>query len=994
MATESQQSPTQASPISCSHAHSPHSPLPHSLTQSGLSTVQVQPGPAEPQRSPPPHSPVQDNTAQTQPDRPCSPTKIIITQPQHRPPQTQHSPTPHSPAHVGTSHPQTPTQNAEPTLDQESPGSSSPAQLQCGPVQDISTLDQDLSPVYFKSTQTARRRASLRTISAPCSPSPDPLRATQCSWSQPASPVQAHSSQPVRPSQLSLLPTQLATQSRVTKEFTQTSATELKSLEHSPMQLSPNLDGQTLESSPAPFSPTFNLSTMAPDSHSTDGKLPHQLDPVLSSALSPDRSSPLHVPAMSTPESLVHINTSMEHSSLTCSPCADEMEEIPPPASHIHQSPSCDSPSRCTEAIEGKASPIHIQNSSASASPKHASQMPNSPAISIQACASLMQVETSPAHASPTAAETSPSTQPANPETLPGSYSAQPVDPLAPPARSPAQPASPLAVLARSIQPITPCQDEEMEVAVDQPNQSETSPSHPDATPDSPVHNSPIHASPVHTAANSGYCRMGSMLAQEGTSPSVCSFAELAQAQTSRSPTHPCPSYVQTTCSPSQTSPVETSPLPTPTSFSPPHCRPTHTSPASFSVSHSLSHIGQTSSRSASITDVGVIHSPPRSSPAGQASPVHIQSTSSCAHSGPVQRQTPSLASTTYSSPAHATVTCVSPPHSPTQASETYRSPTGSPHYSLAPNTGTSSGLTVAQLSPTLASSILDVDMVNSSIIQSSVLPSVVQLDSGLVKPKDSFRQTSPTLASSLPDDSSAVSPSQASLSQVSQSPASPLHTPDRSAVENQQSAASGSPLYQRLAPPVDATSTQASPSHASPVHSSSTQDNTAMPSTSHTSETPASPPPPAPPQVCPPQTFSPHGPQVQAGSVHCSPINSPVCSPLQSGDTQAKPSLVPTSPVWPEASPSPGSPVQPEANPRLGPGSPMRCEASRGPDSNSPVLATPGQSESSFSPGPTTPEQPDPGPGNPQQHTQTERGSAATVGEYQGDRLTHFYIY
>ncbi|TMS00867.1 hypothetical protein E3U43_016761 [Larimichthys crocea] len=119
--------------------------------------------PAEPQL---PHSPVQDY-------RPCS--THTITQPQHSPPQRQHSPTPHSPARVGTLHSKSPTQDSKPTLDQESPGSSSPAQ-------DISTLDQDLS---------ARRDTSLRPISAPCSPSPAPLRATQCSLSQPASPVQA-----------------------------------------------------------------------------------------------------------------------------------------------------------------------------------------------------------------------------------------------------------------------------------------------------------------------------------------------------------------------------------------------------------------------------------------------------------------------------------------------------------------------------------------------------------------------------------------------------------------------------------------------------------------------------------------------------------------------------------------------------------------------------------------------------------------------------------
>lgn len=328
----------------------------------------------------------------------------------------------------------------------------------------------------------------------------------------------------------------------------------------------------------------------------------------------------------------------------------------------------------------------------------------------------------------------------------------------------------------------------------------------------------------------------------------------------------------------------------------------------------------------------------------------------------------------TYSSPAHATVTCVSPPLSPAQASETYCSPTGSPHSSPAPHTGNGYGLTVARLSPALPNSSLDVKEEVSSVIKSSVLPDVVQLDSGLVKHTDCIRQTSPTPASSLPDDSSAVSPIQARLSQVSQCPASPLYTHDGYAVG---STASGSPLYQRPVTPVDATYTQASPSHASPDHSSPTQDNTAMPSTSHTSEPPS-----APSQVSPPNS-----PHAQAGSVHTSPVASPVCDPLQSGHTQVIPSLVRL-----ETNPSPATPVQPEVSPSPGPASPMRCEA--GPGSVSPVLATPGQSETSPSPGPTSPVQLDggPGPGSlsvsiPQQRTQTERReSASTVGEYLGD--------
>ncbi|KAM8731510.1 histone-lysine N-methyltransferase 2C isoform 5-T5 [Acanthopagrus schlegelii] len=915
MATESQLSPTtQGFPMSRSYAHSPHSP-----TKTGLSPSQALPGSVEPQQSLPPHSLVQDYTSQTQLNRLCS--TDVITQPHHSPPQRRHSPIP-SPAQVGTSLPQSPTEDIKLTLDQENPGSSSPAQLRLEAAGDISTLDHDLSPVYLRSAQTPRRCTSLRPNSAPCSPSPAPLRATQCSLSQPASPVLVHSSQTVRP-QLSLLSSQLATQSRVTKECTQTSTMEMKSLHHNPMQLSPNLDGQTLESCPGP------------DSHGTDGK-PNQLSPLQSSALSPDHSSPLHIPAMPKPESLVHNSTSMEHSSLTCSPCADETEVIPPLASHSHQTPSGDSPSRCTEAIEGEANLIHIQNSSASSRPKHASQMPTSPARSLLACASPIQMVTSPTHVS---------------------NLVQPINPVAPPVKSLIQPASPLAVLARPAHTIS-CQVEEMEVAIDHPDQLT---SHLNSSPDSSG-----HTTPVHTETNNGDSMRGSLHAQERTDPSVCRFA-------SQSPTHhsqSSPSYVRSTCSPSQSSAEQKSPLSSPASFSPQHCRLTDANPASSSVSHSLSHSGQTTSQSVSLTDVTVIHSPPRSSPAGQASPFHIQSTSSSAHSGPVQRQTPSLASTPHSSPAPANIACVSPPHSPAQSTERYFTPIGSPHCSPRPDTGTSSSPTVAQLSPTVASP--DVDLV-ASPVQTSVLHSVVQLDSDLLRPVDSIRQTSPKPASSLIDDSSAVSPNQACPSPVSHSQVSPLHTTDASAVESQQSNASGSPQYERSATPVDATSTQSTLNHASPVHSSPTQDNTAMPSTCSNSETSYSS---APSQVSSSQTLSPQTQQAQASSVHSSPVASPDLGPMQSSITQINPSPVAASPVRPEACPSPG------------PGSPLRFEFSPVTSSVSPVFANSEQSETTAITGPTSPLQPDAdgGPGcpsmvSPQQHTQMEAESVATLG-------------
>ncbi|KAM6971552.1 LOW QUALITY PROTEIN: histone-lysine N-methyltransferase 2C-like [Tautogolabrus adspersus] len=905
-ATESELSPTLDS-----HTHSPHSPPRHSLNQAGLSPVHVEPVPAEPQKISPPHSPVQDNAPQTQLDRPCSPTNIITTEHQHSPPRTLNSSTTDSPAQDGTSHTHSPKQDTKPTLNQKSPGLSDPAQLSPGATQDISTLDQDLFPVYCRLTKKARRRASLSPVSAPCSPSQSPIRAAMCSLSQPASPAQAHSSQPDRPSHLSLLPSQLATETRVVKECIQTSTIELKYLEHSTLQLSPNPEGKTLENSPAHLSPTSILSTVSPEIQSTDGNLQTILNPTRCTIHSPDHPIPLCVPVTPTPESLVHISTSTEHSSLTCLPSADEMEGIPPQASHMHQSPSRDSP-RCTEANEG--SPVHIQQSSAGASPTHASKMPTSPASSFQAYSSLMLVETSPVPVSSVAAETSPSLKSASPSTT-------------------------------LVGPTHPSQESEEAVDNGSPFiQSETCSSHPQSTPDIPVQFSPTHVSPVYTEADSSHNLIGSVDVQGSSA------------------THPgqsSPLLVQSTCSPPQMSPVQKSPCPSPTVFSPPHCRLPDTSPTSSSVSHNLSHSGQTQSCSASLTDVGVIHSPPRSSPAGQASPVHIESTCSGADSGLVQRPSPSFVSTTYSSPAHGPFACVSPPRSPFQASETYRSPGGSPHNSPAPDTGTSSGLPVAQRSPSLASSALDENIVASSQIKSTVIPGVDPLDSGLVEPSDSIRQQSPTSAFSLVDDSSSVSPNQAYLSQVVLSPASPPQTPDRSAVENQTSTASGIPFSQGPGTPINTSSTQASPSYASPAHCGLAQDNTAMLSSGPTITTSVSPPnldhsKASPPKTCPPAP--------QNGSLHSSPVGR-----LQSGDIQADP-------AWLEASPGPcpASPVQPEASSSPGPVSQLRCEASPGP-------VIPVQSEISPSPGPIGPVLSGPLPSIPQRHTPTERESAAT---------------
>ncbi|XP_031616289.2 histone-lysine N-methyltransferase 2C isoform X5 [Oreochromis aureus] len=781
MDTESQQSPVQGGPTAFTLAHSLHSPSAHSPIKSGPTPPRVELRTEEPRRSLPPHSPAQDNAMQLSGS--CSQENIVISQPQQSALQMDCSPMPHSPVQVGISRPWNPSQDTESTLDQESPGLSSPT-LQYGAAQDTSTLDQDLS-------------SPARYASAPCSPSSPPLRPRRRSLSQPASPAQA-----LRSSQLSLHTLELAAHSTVTQKSTH--ATQPVSLKHCPLQKSSNPDGQTLENNPPPLNPTSGLATVPPES----------------STLSPDHSSPPHVPDFQTPESLFHISTSAKHSSLACSPCAGEMEEAPPPASQIHQNPH-NTPSLCMEVVEG-ASPTHIQASPACASSTHAYQMPTSPTMCLEG------------HPSPVPGESSPS-----------------------------------AALAGLIYLVS-CQDEEMQVATIQPSngvQSEHSPSQPDSPqPDL-----------AYSEATGGIILSGHQHAQETESP---------PGQSSRP-------HIQISFSTSHLAAVQpSSPRPASGSSSPPHCTLSDTGPERSPIS------AETYPCSASVADVHTSHSPV--SPAGQASPAHVV----VAHSGPVQTKTSSLASTTHSSPAHAAFASVSPPHSP------------------APDTESSTSLTGASLSPTSP----DVDTV--------ALSGGAQPDIGADEPADCVKQTSP--AASVPDDSAAVSPSQTSQNQVSQSPAGTAVIPK----ENHQCTASPSSLYQSPLIPTDATYTQASLSPASPVHASPTQDNTAMPSSTSPSEAPLSPTCPAPSQIDP--GFK----QITTSPGPMSPV-------------QAEPGPGPKSPVQAEPGPCPESPVQAEPGVRPASASPFHCEASPACDS-----VNPAPSITSASPGPASPVKPEQGPG------------------------------
>ncbi|XP_055363689.1 LOW QUALITY PROTEIN: histone-lysine N-methyltransferase 2C-like [Betta splendens] len=766
------------------HCNSPSSPTPNStVKQLQQSPVQgrsmfsssahsascspsvLQPGNAEPNHSPPSICPAQNIRSHL--NRPCSSTNIISH------PQTgQYSSVLHGHTHISTS------------------------LLWSSAKDDDSTLDKDKS-----------KHSSQRPISAPCSPSSSPLGPNQHSLSQPASPVHAHSKQPARHLHHNLLPLQLDIQSRVTDEFMKICATEMNFLDDHLVQT------KTLDNTINSCNSSSNLVT-------SESQLPNQFIPVQCSTHSPDHASPTHV-CHTTPESLAHVSTSAEHSSLSCSPCTDEKEGSCFVASHIPSCLSSGSPSHCPEAVKDQT--VLIKANTTSVSSTYTREMPPNQTSFFQACASPIAVETGLAHGSTIAADTRPSSQQA-------SYFSHSDNPLASSVSSPVQPAGSLAV------PVS-CQDNDIESTAEPPSlsiKSDSSPRHSTAVPGTSVHSTPTHVGLVDREANSA-CAVMDLDAVENSSS--CSYVDLAQTQSNQSPTHllqSSPSRTQTNCSPSPTSfqPIETS-------FSPPHCIPTETIPAGTSVSQSLSNItsdysGQTVNCSA-IADVNVIQSPPRFSPAGQANQ------SSSAPSGLVQRHLISLANTSHSSSSHASFAC-----SKAQASKTYNSPSSSSQENTIPaaDTGTTSGLDVALR--------LDVD---SSLIQSKL-----HLDTVLLKPSENIRPTSPSTATA-----PAISHNKASLNLGMQSLANPQ-------TSSHQTSALVSPLDQR--PATEASSSQARPGYFSPA-----QGNSAMPSTSHTGETPASPTPSSSLHLSPPHIFTTYPSHTSCG--HSGPAAGLACGSI-----------------------------------------------------------------------------------------------------------------
>ncbi|XP_034021214.1 LOW QUALITY PROTEIN: uncharacterized protein LOC117505783 [Thalassophryne amazonica] len=686
MVAESRQIPTQDRSISSNHAQSSHSPKPHHHMQLQVFPVQDQLHPVALQQVHPTQSSAcvhsvtlgcpnifAKDAAEMYAIKPCSPADI----------QKPLTVSPHNllnPASQSLRLLRSPLQNS--VLDQDMPGSPGLAELPDGATQ-ISSLDQDsLSPLFYRSTQI-KSRPIVRPVSAPCSPSLSPVRITQHSLSQPVSPVQIQTMRPDRPAQLNSVSPQVT-------NCKLSSITEGISLVSSPIHFPQAVD-QTMERRPLD-SASDSLKTPS-TSHSAANQLPNNVGGLRSSSGSP---SPVHLPAVPTPESLVHSSSAMEPSSLNFSSQVDEIEGKLTPASPVSQSASQDG-SPCSLSFQSKASPIHIQGSKMTQNPTHASKIPVKPSLIFQA-SNLMQVD-SYTDVNSVCANTSPLTQTATPALHVGS--------------SPS-PASTVSCPNTFIQ-------------------SELNLVHLNATSVSSDDASPTCASSDHIVANSS-CNFSRLI--NGSNQTL-----LTQIETTSSLT-----CGRTVCSPSYSPGLQMSPPPVEPKCSLSHCRLTDTSPVCQSVTSDKS--DQTLPICVKEMDADGIQNLPMSLSACLVSSVNLQSTSAVSHSSPFQAQPPLLCGTL----GFATKSSVGPPHSPAQASKMSLSP----HRSPVPITEIQSSLGVVQVRPASDSSNVEEELVVCS--RNETLCSAVQAEPSPHDPKHTFNQTSQTFARLLLRDLAAVS--------------------------------------------------------------------------------------------------------------------------------------------------------------------------------------------------------------------------------------------
>ncbi|MEQ2206979.1 hypothetical protein XENOCAPTIV_005584, partial [Xenoophorus captivus] len=353
-----------------------------------------------------------------------------------------------------------------------------------------------------------------------------------------------------------------------------------------------------------------------------------------------------------------------------------------------------------------------------------------------------------------------------------------------------------------------------------------------------------------------------------------------------------------------------------------PHC--THTGPASSCVTPSLT----------SITSGG--DSSPRTSCAGQASPVYV-----------VQTQTPSP---------------VSPPHSVNPAQDGNRPTT---------NTGMSTRLPQAVLSSASNSNIV---LGVSLIVQKPYVPTKVLLNDSAVQSADSDVEMCPSQASSRPDNPSDSGPVPADPEDGSQSPDSPA--------ESTQNLTS--PLYSDTAVH---SSVITSDSPASPLGSAHSQVSPPLRVFTSMFQAPSS-------------SVSNSGKSFVVGTIDSeSHQPRPIPGPMQlkaSVDTSAVSPLLPepcrdlnvgpTNSVEPQFTHEPGNWVQPEtcSDPDVDCAGSLSEEVSSSVDLVSPVPDILGKSEISLSPGPSDPVQPDSGSGQ-----QIVMECMSAEGEYPGESNT-----
>ncbi|KAM9332683.1 histone-lysine N-methyltransferase 2C-like [Pholidichthys leucotaenia] len=622
MTTGQPQTQTEPSASSCTLGQSSPSLDPESLTR-------VQLDPVEPQQSLPPHNPEEGG--------PCSPN--TTSQPWHR----WDSPSPHSTAQVSTSPHLSLTQDTEPTLDQESPGSTSPADLHCGVPQDKSTLDQDSLSVYCRLADAADRLTLLRPVSAPCSPSPVLLQISQHTLSDPASPIQNPSGNVSGLFSLDLDATSATT------------ITEPKSLEYCPMQMSPSLVNQTLTSSLRSVCATTDQS-----------KTTFEDQPV-------QTSIPPRVPVLQTPQSVDHISSSVEHGGLPSSPCAIESEKNALPAGHIDQGP-CDSALVWKGSVE-VTRPLHIQ-----ASPRPYQSSSTFTAAKMSPFASLtpsVQGEEMTIHSSPVSeAETSSGSKSSvdtgtvypEAQTSPGPKS--PVNPetVHLEAKTSPSPKSPVDAEAVHLQAETSCVPNSPVDAETVHLEAETSPGPKSPVDAETVHleaqtspgpKSPVDAETVHLEAETSpspkspvHAETVHQEAQTSGGPKSPGDAEIVHLEAQTSPGPKSPGDADTVHLEAETSPDPKHPVDAETVHLEAETSPSPKSPVD---AETVDQEAQTTGGPKSPSDAEIVHLKAQTSPGpkspGDADTVHLEAETSPGPKHPVDADTVHLEAETSPGP-------------------------------------------------------------------------------------------------------------------------------------------------------------------------------------------------------------------------------------------------------------------------------------------------------------------------------------------------------